>query len=100
MVEAKEPYFVWARSVEEDTSIEESEHTPTVYLAENEDGQTVGVELIKKHYKRIFVEELESWWTEKSKWPKVRTWEMFQAWFKVTIADLVLDLEDTTIECF
>lgn len=100
LVRAKEPYFTWARTVEDDSTIEESEHTPTVYLAESDEDKAADMDLVKKHFERIFEEELESWWTDTNSWPQPRTWEMFQAWFTVTISDLVNDLEDTAIEAY
>jgi hypothetical protein len=100
LVQARGPYFDWARSVENNSEIVESEHSATVYLAKHDDTKPVDQLLLKRHFERIFEEELNSWWTDRSVWPEPRTWEMFQSWFIVTISDLVHDLEETDMECF
>lgn len=47
---------------------------------------------IKKYFKQIFTEELESIWTAENDWPQKRDFKTFCDWFSFEISDWVQDL--------
>jgi uncharacterized phage-associated protein len=47
---------------------------------------------LKKHYKKIFEEELGAWATDPVVWPKNRTYAMFSKWFKVLPSEMVFEM--------
>ena len=49
---------------------------------------------IKRNFDKIFINELNDWFTDEDKWPKTRTYKMFSEWFKLEICSMILDLED------
>ena len=42
--------------------------------------------------KKLFEHELEAWCTDPGKWPTVRNYKAFLAWFRREVSDMVFDL--------
>ncbi|MCK5164134.1 MAG: hypothetical protein KAQ72_10460 [Desulfobacula sp.] len=53
---------------------------------------------IKKHYKKLFEEQLESWIRVPDLWPKKRSIKMFKEWFEIIPSDMILDFGYDEIE--
>ncbi len=100
VVQPKEPYLAWARSLEKDSPIDSV--TPgelsSLYLAEEPENDDEFDSIIEKHSKKIFAEKLEMWWRNKKVWPKKRTYAMFLQWFNVRVVDAVYDLKQSLVE--
>jgi hypothetical protein len=72
VVEPKEPYLAWARSLDgDDPTIDtmSREHLTSVYLIE-EDADPE--EPLRRHWDWIFAENLHSWHRDPSLWPEPR----------------------------
>ncbi len=53
---------------------------------------------IKKHYKKLFEEQLESCIRIPDLWPKERSIKMFKEWFQIIPSDIILDFGYDEIE--
>ncbi|MEQ8789532.1 MAG: hypothetical protein RIC55_24775 [Pirellulaceae bacterium] len=94
VVRLKEPYLVWARSIDDGDPDPE---TCSVYLADADENEPPE-DVLRRHFAEIFEEQLESWHLDTDRWPKVRTPAVFEQWFDARVVDLVFDLADEPIE--
>jgi hypothetical protein len=97
----KKPFYDWLNSIEpgegtNEKAIEDQDNR--VYLIPDFDDQSEIETYLKKVYQRIFKNELASWYTDESLWPKNRTWEMFREWFDINIHTIIYDTLDEDIE--
>jgi hypothetical protein len=72
------------------TTLSEVEKEPTVYLIPV--GKVVSDEFIRRHYKAMFEEELNSWYTDPDMWPKDRSFKTFKKFFTIQVSTVVFDL--------
>ena len=101
IIKPKEPYLKWLNSVtdpEDPCDFDELNYDCTALLIPHFDGDSESNEYIKKVYKKIFEIELLSWCTDKSKWPKKRSFALFQKWFYIEFHSEVIDVLGTDIE--
>lgn len=84
---------------ETDSTSEEINEDNTVYLISDKDSETPDtVEAwLKLNYKALFENELESWYTDESLWPKKRTFALFQKWFRYECHTILVDTVDAPI---
>ena len=96
IVEPKEPYLNWARSLDDDGLIDKMsrEDLTSVYLIEQKEHVD---RALRRHWDWIFEEKLHSWHRDRHAWPKTRTYQIFREWFEVRLVDLVFDLVDAPI---
>jgi hypothetical protein len=92
-----EPFIRWVRSVdplaEEDGVVAALGQQVSVYLvAEDPEGCEESAP-IEGYFRRIFENELEEWFTDRSLWPINRDISTFQKWFDVSAESVVFDLE-------
>ena len=66
----------------------------TTILIPDEYGEFTYEKFIKKIYKQIFEEQLESWMTDSDVWPKKRNYKTFKKWFDVLCSDMTWDYGD------
>ncbi len=94
----KQPLIDWVNSLD-DENITDCPKLLThdegnVYLIPETHYHGEALELIKDNVTYFFEEELNSWYTDESLWPKELTWEMFQEWFHISIQSVVIDTLD------
>lgn len=53
---------------------------------------------VKKHFKRIFEEELFGNCTDENEWPQKRTFKLFCEWFSYEVSDWVVDLSKKSMK--
>jgi hypothetical protein len=97
IVRAKAPFVEWVQSADADSShitTEEVNEDPNVYLIYDPKKEGEIDRLIAKNYREIFEEELNSWFTDESLWPKKRDLKTFRQWFQVDFHDMVVDLSE------
>ncbi|OAZ05332.1 hypothetical protein [Flavobacterium succinicans] len=87
----KQPFVDWANALAPEfpmkISVLGESHT---YLT-NPDFEDAEKHL-KKYFKQIFIEELDSIWTDEQDWPQKRDFKTFCEWFSFEISDWVQDL--------
>src|SRR5882672_8997591 len=93
VVKPKEPYRAWARSLEQDSPIDEmpASDLGAVYLVQVSDAYKPE-KVLRQHFAAIFDEQLESWRRDTATWPKDRSFWTFREWFDVDLIDMVFDL--------
>ena len=83
----------WVNSFPNDdklTNLEDAQKEPTVYLIP--DGMADPETYVRRHYKAMFEEELNSWYTDPDMWPKDRSFKTFKNFFTVQVSTMVFDL--------
>jgi hypothetical protein len=85
----------WINSVGEgnDTvTLEEAQEMTNAYLLPDFEDDEELATYIRFRAKKLFEHELEAWCTEQGKWPTVRNYKAFLAWFRMEVSDMVFDL--------
>jgi hypothetical protein len=92
IVRPKQPYLDWASGLDDSGILPDPEDEKTIYLIPeyNDDVEAMGI--LAKCFEIIFEEELGGWHTDKSAWPKNRTFEKFREWFSFEFHSVVEDL--------
>jgi len=97
IVRPKAPFVDWIRSADDESkhiTSEEIAAEPNVYLVDDYEMDGQRDQLLAEYYKEIFEEELNSWITDESVWPKKRDLKTFKEWFHVDFHSVVFDLSD------
>ncbi|OWP78445.1 hypothetical protein [Flavobacterium oreochromis] len=97
IIKPKQPYFDWVKSLDQETSAMEISmlEKPRTYLTDSvlKDEE----KHLKKYFKQVFEEELESVLTNQEDWPQKRDIKTFYEWFDVEISDWVQDLSKKSL---
>lgn len=83
----------WVKSCpgnDNDTTLEEKQLEPTVYLIPEGDADPKSY--VRRHFKAMFEEELNSWYTDPELWPRDLSFKTFNRFFTIQIATMVFDL--------
>jgi len=81
----------WINAHDEKTfTLDEIQQDPTVFLFPQGDGESESQ--VRRHFKELFLEELNSWYTEPSMWPKDLSFKTFKKFFTVHVSTMVFDL--------
>jgi hypothetical protein len=96
IVKPKQPFLDWANGTE-GPPFNPNEAFPFL-VRELEDSRQYD-SLIKKHYREIFEQALDSWMTDEAIWPQKRDLKTFREWFEVEYHDFLVDLCDEALEC-
>jgi hypothetical protein len=91
-VKPLEPFFQWAKSLDDTDLIPGEEGECTVYLVPYILSEQHEKDILKQVYAEIFERELFEWHTVEAEWPKKRTLAMFKKWFKYEFHSVVEDL--------
>jgi hypothetical protein len=68
------------------------------YLLPEVDGDITEIrEFVDKHYRFFFEQELFSWYTDDTLWPKRLTRKMFYEWFNIEVSDMIFDTMEALI---
>jgi hypothetical protein len=87
----------WINSCPNDraTTIAEVQREPTVYLIPQ--GRAKPESYIRRHYRAMFEEELNSWYTDPEMWPKDLSFKTFTKFFTIHVSSMVFDLGSAAI---
>jgi len=94
VIKPKQPYMDWINQLpdtEEKLTVENLQSDCTAILIPEFDRPEESRAFISAMAKTLFEEELNSWCTDKSCWPKIRTNRGFWKWFEVEIHSEVMD---------
>ena len=103
VVRPREPFISWILDTSEEFPRDEQyrkhlENHVTAYLVPEVEVEDAREWLVASAWKVIFKFELYAWSRDKHQWPRRRTRKMFDAWFDVTVVDMVHDLVPGPIE--
>jgi hypothetical protein len=94
IVKPRQPFVEWANSVSNDGkqyTIEDlSSECNAILLPEYQSDEHLAA-IFEDLYSDVFEVELSSWVTDKAKWPRRRTAEIFREWFEVEVHSMVFD---------
>jgi hypothetical protein len=99
LVRPQQPYIDWANSFEDAGPLfsEDSNRGTAILIPDTYDEYNYE-NWVKKNWRQIFEEELESWMLDTDYWPEKLTYKMFKQWFTVLVGDMVIDLGREPIE--
>jgi hypothetical protein len=89
----------WVKSCPDyvsDSPFGEIQSEPTVYLIP--DAKDAPDDYLRRHYKPMFEEELNSWYTDLGIWPKDLSFKTFKEFFTIQVTTMVYDLGKGMIE--
>ena len=87
----KRPFLDWANST--DGPRYDPEEAFPFLVRELPDPRAYNT-LIRKHYREIFEQALNSWMTDVATWPRKRDLKTFREWFDVEYHEFLIDLCD------
>ena len=94
IVRPKKPFYDWLNSVFPEDKPTSSKDENNIYLVREMDNNEAVLRWVRKNYEKIFINELNDWYTDEEGWPDNRTYKMFVEWFDIEICSMILDLED------
>jgi hypothetical protein len=81
----------WVNSCDDDKmTLDEIQEDPTTFLIPDGPGEPASQ--VRRHFKEMFIEELNSWYTDSSLWPKDLSFKAFKNFFAIHAASMVVDL--------
>jgi hypothetical protein len=97
LVKAKKPFYDWINYVDPEFPVQDNDEG-TVYLLKELESREKIENWLKRNFLKIFDNELNDYHTDENDWPQKRTYKVFNEWFTVEIASMIVDLEDRMIE--
>jgi hypothetical protein len=84
--------LAWINScpTERPVTLAEAQSEPTVYLIP--EAKTAAEATVHRHYKAMFEQELNSWYTDPDLWPKDRSFRAFKKFFTIQVTTIVFDM--------
>ncbi len=101
IIKPDKPFIKWANSLPDaarEYTDEEFQEDCNAILIPEYDSDKEARKYISQIWEDLFDEELWSWWTDETLWPKDRTEQMFWKWFKIEFHSMVADPYDLPIE--
>lgn len=99
LIEPTAAYLEWAQrfpDVDHQLTLDELLEDNTAYLIPEQDGNP---DLwLKRNFRIIFEIELDGWCTDRTLWPKVRSFKVFKEFFSVHFCSIVIDLGKGSID--
>ena len=81
----------WINSYDDDKlTLDEVQKDPTAFLVPGGRGEPEGQ--VRRYFKVMFEEKLNSWYTDPALWPKDLSFKMFKKFFTIPVASMVIDL--------
>jgi len=93
VVRPAQPFLDWLHQVDPTSikfTLDDLGKEPSIYLLPEYD-DVEGISVLAKFSKRIFEEELEGWWTERSAWPREQGLAEFREWFELIFHSVIFD---------
>jgi hypothetical protein len=88
----KQPFLDWAASLDDSGVLPDASGEQNAYLIPLFEEDSDVPPILEQVHRSIFENELWSWDTDESHWPKVRDLETFQKWFALEVHSVVEDL--------
>lgn len=86
----KQPFVDWINRLEPTCPLKVNMHGETSTYLVNDNFDNAG-NVIKKHYKAIFENELLAMWIDQDDWPNPLTFKPFNEWFSYEVSGFVYD---------
>jgi len=87
----KKPFIDWNNNLTPDLPVSENMiGESSTYLIPEDFNDAE--KLLKKHFKKIFKNELFMMWEDENDWPVNRSFKVFNEWFSVEISSFVYDI--------
>ncbi len=77
-------------------TLDQIQREPTVFLLPEGRGQPESQ--VHRDYRAMFDEELRSWYTDSTLWPKDLLFNVFKQFFMIQVASMVFDLDTEIVD--
>lgn len=94
IVSKKKLFFDWLNSIYPKEEQYSSLVDNNIYLIREMEDYEAILKWLKKNHDKIFMNELNDWYTDEDRWPENRIYKMFTEWFDIEVCSTVMDLED------
>lgn len=95
VVKPRQPLLDWINALYPDLREDGSE--TSVYLIKSQFSREDAEKWLKRHFNKIFENELIGRHTDENDWPQKKTYKVFKEWFDIEIHEQVVDMEDEPI---
>jgi hypothetical protein len=98
-----EPYLEWTRARDADfnrgqLTVARTRPFGSAFLLPEVDYEEDLQEWVEENFEWLFEFQLSTWTADESAWPQNRDLEMFRAWFRIDLHNVVVDVADDDIE--
>lgn len=98
LVRPKKPLYEWLNKIfPQDRYHQDDREDHNIYLIREMINNDEVKSWVRINYDTIFQNELNDWYTDSDKWPKNRSYELFEQWFHVEVHSMLLDLEEEEV---
>jgi hypothetical protein len=97
VIKPKQPFLDWLHTADPTSlhlTLPDLLLEPTIYLIPECDTNEHVEEVLHELCEEIFEEQLAGWYTDKSRWPRDRSFEVFSQWFDYRHHSMLVDLGD------
>jgi len=96
VVKPRQPLLDWINALYPDLPEDGTESA--VYMVKSQLSRADAEKWLKRHFSKIFDNELIGRHTDEDDWPQKRTYKVFKQWFDIELHEQVVDIEDGLIE--
>lgn len=96
-VKPRRPFLDWLHAADptsRELRLRDLVREPAIYLLPECGTEEEVREVLEELCEEIFVEQLESWFTDETTWPQDRSFEVFSHWFDFQHHSMLIDLCD------
>ena len=98
VITKQKPFLDWLLYHDPEMIIDEMITEGEVYLLPDFETSEKMEKWMKKHFDRLFSDQLNGWYTDTAMWPQNRTFKMFSEWFSFSLCTMVWDTLEGLIE--
>jgi hypothetical protein len=95
VVKPRQRFLEWLQAADPTSSqltLSDLEDEPTIYLIPECDTSDDVAEALRELCDAMFVDQLDAWYQDKSRWPKDRSFEVFCQWFDFQHHSMLVDI--------
>lgn len=98
VIKKQQPFLDWLLLQDKETMIDETVLEGDVYLLPDFETTAEMEKWIRRHFDKLFTDQLNGWYTDKSVWPQNRTFKLFKEWFSYHLYTMIWDTQEDFIE--
>lgn len=92
LVKYKAPFLDWIAKTGDGETFNAEDIGGQIYLLPYHD-DVVAEDVLHTHWQTLFENELDSWCTDDSTWPKPLSAKLFKSWLHTEVVDMVFDVD-------
>lgn len=97
VIKKQKPFLDWLSYHDGEMIMDEMVMEGDVYLLPDFETTEEMEKWMKKHFDRLFTDQLNGWYTDPAMWPQDRTFDLFKEWFSYSLHTMVWDTQESSI---